>query len=147
MTDIASPAPVTSVSRRVIAAVVDWLVYYAFFAAYAYSFGEMNDEGGYRVDGCLHVLVLIAVWFAMFPVAEILWGRTLGKKLLGLRVRTVGGATPPPFDAVLKRAFAGLGEIGLCFGLLAFIVIVSTPKRQRLGDLWAGTMVTADADW
>ncbi len=49
----------------------------------------------------LAVLLLAGVLYEVLPTAK--WGRTLGKKLLGLDVRDIEGHEAPGFGAALRR--------------------------------------------
>ncbi|MFE5394747.1 RDD family protein [Streptomyces sp. NPDC056568] len=49
----------------------------------------------------LAVLLLFGVVYEALPTAK--WGRTLGKKLLGLEVRDIEAHEPPSFGAALRR--------------------------------------------
>ena len=128
--------------RRVFAGIIDYGLLFAFLAAYARVFGERTPEGAYHINGCYHFLVMLAVWILLLPLPEAVWGRTLGKLACGLRVvmrsRTL---TSPDPAAVAKRHLTALLEVGMCMGILPLIVIASSPQRQRLGDMWAGTLV------
>jgi uncharacterized RDD family membrane protein YckC len=86
------------------------------------------------------ILVATALTLAYFFVWESLTGQTAGKKLLGLRVVRRDGA-PLNLAAVATRNVLLLVDqfIGVFF-------IVATRRRQRLGDLVAGTVVTAAED-
>lgn len=138
-----TPAPIV---RRALAGVMDYGLLFAVLVAYARIFGEPSPEGGYRVDGCLHSLALVAIWVILLPLPELLWARTLGKAVCGLRVVRRGGQsfTPPDAEAVAKRHLTAFLEMGMCMGLLPLIVIASNAERQRLGDMWAGTLVIDD---
>ncbi|MFK4102707.1 RDD family protein [Streptomyces sp. NPDC019531] len=61
------------------------------------------------------VLLVAGVLYEALPTAK--WGRTLGKKLLGLEVRDIEGHEPPAFGASLRRwlvySVPGLLGIGL----------------------------------
>lgn len=63
----------------------------------------------------LAVLLLFGVLYEALPTAK--WGRTLGKKLLGLDVRDIEGHEPPSFGAALRRwlvySVPGLLAIGV----------------------------------
>jgi uncharacterized RDD family membrane protein YckC len=49
----------------------------------------------------LAVLLVFGILYEALPTAK--WGRTLGKKLLGLEVRDIEAHEPPVFGAALKR--------------------------------------------
>jgi len=115
-------------TRRVFAAVVDRVALLLPTGVALALFGV----GGW--------LVATAVILAYFFVWESLNGQTLGKWMLGLRVVRVDGG-PLNIAAVATRNVLLLVDqtVGIFF-------IVATRRRQRLGDLLAGTMITAAAD-
>lgn len=77
---------------------------------------------------------------------EGLWnGQSLGKKAMNLRVRMLDG-TPVTFGAALYRnlfrvvdAMPGIPVIGLY--MVGFVLMFTSERSQRLGDLAAGTVV------
>lgn len=70
---------------------------------------------------------------------EGIWGRTVGKLLTGIRVVAATG-DPAGFGRILGRTLFRLLD-GIGGYLLGFLVVVSSSRRQRLGDLVAGTLV------
>ncbi|MFI0238932.1 RDD family protein [Streptomyces sp. NPDC016845] len=88
----------------------------------------------------LAVLLVVGVLYEALPTAK--WGRTLGKKLMGLNVREIEGADSPPFGRALLRWFVyvvpcllGIGLLGVLWGL------IDRPWRQCLHDKAARTFV------
>jgi uncharacterized RDD family membrane protein YckC len=74
----------------------------------------------------------------------LLRGRTVGKMAMGLRVVTVEGA-PVRFSHAATRAMVGLVDFWLPpGGALAMLLVLGTPRRQRFGDVVAGTLVLAE---
>ncbi len=80
-------------------------------------------------------------------VAECVWGQTVGKRLLRIRVRAAAGGSPGRRQIVLRNLYryidffpVPLGGLVLHY-LVALVFVVLTPKRQRLGDLMAATVV------
>lgn len=76
------------------------------------------------------------VWFLYFTVFEGAFGATPGKALSYLRVIRKGGGRIAWWQAAV-RALVGLVEVNP----IGAIVIWSTPLKQRIGDLLAGTLV------
>jgi uncharacterized RDD family membrane protein YckC len=74
-------------------------------------------------------------------VSEVLFGRTIGKVLCGLRVVGLDGKRPTP-GALLTRNL--LRVIDILMGFLPLVLILYSPLRQRAGDVAAGTMVVRD---
>lgn len=70
---------------------------------------------------------------------ELTFGGTVGKLITGLRVRNANG-TPLSFKGAVIR-FLFLIVDGLFLYLVAAVVVMATPKNQRLGDLVGGTVV------
>ena len=64
---------------------------------------------------------------------------TPGMRLTGLRVVTTGGSAPG-FSAYVLRWLLMVAD-GALFGLVGLVLVLATPRRQRLGDLVAGTLV------
>jgi uncharacterized RDD family membrane protein YckC len=124
---------------RALAAMMDCVVFGAFFFAYVYHFGTPTD-GGYQVEGCGHFLVLSGVWLLWFPLPEALLGRTLGKWACDLRVVNLKNG-PLTFGQVLTRRLLDVVDLWAFFGLVGFIVARNNPLQQRVGDLVARTRV------
>jgi uncharacterized RDD family membrane protein YckC len=102
------------------------------------TYGVPNEEGGYTLKG-LKGLWSEVVWFVYFPVIESIHGQTLGKFLLKLKVVTKSGNSISLWQAI-KRHLVDILDF-FFFGIVAFKAIKNTPDHQRLGDLWAKTIV------
>lgn len=88
----------------------------------------------------LAVLLVFGALYEALPTAK--WGRTLGKKLLGLEVRDIEGGEPPSFGAALRRwlvysvpGLLAIGVVGVVWGLF------DKPWRQCWHDKAAHTFV------
>src|SRR6186713_1742189 len=91
-------------SRRTLATIIDYGLYLTFFIWAVTTYGTPNDDGGYTLTGLKGAWVEI-VWLVYFPVVESLTGRTLGKKILGLKVVTKS-RKPISFWQSIKRHLA-----------------------------------------
>lgn len=132
------------IQKRAFATIIDYGLYITFFIWAVTTFGEPDDEGGYSLSG-LKGLCVELVWVIYFPVLESVTGQTLGKRILGLRVVTKSGNSISLWQAIKRRIldFIDFGFLGLVAGL----VVRNTPDHQRLGDLWAKTIVVGDDDF
>ncbi|MFI8944982.1 RDD family protein [Streptomyces sp. NPDC053750] len=88
----------------------------------------------------LAVLLLFGVVYEALPTAK--WGRTLGKKLLGLEVRDIEAHEPPAFGVSLRRwlvysvpGLLAVGVVGIAWCLF------DRPWHQCWHDKAAGTFV------
>lgn len=85
-----------------------------------------------------------AVFLALLVLLPALTGRTIGMRLLGMRVRRAADREPAGFWRHVVRGL--LLPVDLVFlGLIGIVTMLLTGRRvQRLGDLVAGTVVELD---
>lgn len=89
----------------------------------------------------LFVLCFISFFFGYFFLMEsLLGGQTLGKRMTNIRVVRLDGEIPTVNDYLLRAVFQYVDTI-LSGGILAAMLISSTTRQQRLGDMTAGTTV------
>jgi uncharacterized RDD family membrane protein YckC len=94
---------------------------------------------GVLAGGSLLVLVGYQLGFALLGE-----GQTPGKRVLALRVVAADGWPASPAQHLLRSLLWPLDvflPVPLPFGLLGLVVILTTERRQRLGDLVGGTLV------
>lgn len=125
------------VGWRAVAAIIDAGVLFAVAYLAAMFTGGLNDTG-FEVQGGPAFLSFL-IWFAYYIVMEALLGASLGKLLLGLRVVSEDG-TAIGWPAAIVRNVLRVVD-GFLFYLVAALVAWGSPKRQRLGDRVAGTVV------
>lgn len=90
------------------------------------------------LNAWLAVLFWVVTWFTYVVVAQGRYGQTLGKRTVGVVVTTTEGQSCG-YRAALVREFVRLGDL-LSFNVVGSVVRVGR-RRQRLGDLAAGTVV------
>lgn len=136
------PAPL---GARIGAALADLLVQLAIASAFVLSAGESSSGDGQAsvsITGVPFLLMLVAI-LGYFFVLENQFGQTLGKRAFGLVVVGQDGERVGARRIAVRtllRLFDGLGLY-----LVALIVIAVNPKRQRVGDMAARTMVVRGA--
>jgi uncharacterized RDD family membrane protein YckC len=139
--------------NRGFAAVLDFLLasVIAFTANVILSWaGAFNQGSVFAIAGLTLIVTLGLIW-AYFILLEWLWnGQTIGKRAYRLRVINEDGS-PAQFTAVLIRNLLRLVDFLPALYGLGVLVIVLSPKSQRLGDLAAGTYVVRaprpQVDW
>ncbi len=89
--------------------------------------------------------ILLAL--AYFPLTEGLKGWSLGKLVSKTRVVNAQGAVPGLLSAFL-RTLPRILEVNplLAGGVPAGLIVLASKKRQRLGDMLAGTFVLKKED-
>jgi uncharacterized RDD family membrane protein YckC len=139
--------------NRGFAAVLDFLfastIAFTAYVLLAWA-GAFNTTNFFVLGGLTLILTLVLIW-AYFILLEWLWnGQTLGKRAFRLRVINEDGS-PARFTAVLIRNLLRLVDFLPALYGLGVLVIVLSPKSQRLGDLAAGTYVVRaprpQVDW
>ena len=142
-------APATSVDqpevigRRIGAALVDLVVLSVVFVALGLALGEGESSGSnasITLEGAEALLYLALVLLYYFAT-EAITGRTLGKALLGLRVATPDGGRAGPGRVAVRTVLRLVDGLPFLY-LVGFVCMLATgERRQRLGDLAAGTRV------
>jgi uncharacterized RDD family membrane protein YckC len=101
--------------------------------------GEMEYRNVLLLEG-----IRIAVMIVYFTLAEGATGRTLGKALLGIEVRTVQGEPVTLRHAAVRSVLRPIDELPTLY-LLGLVFVARGPRPQRLGDRAAGTLVVRTA--
>jgi uncharacterized RDD family membrane protein YckC len=126
-----------------LATLIDYGIYITLFVLYVTTFGYRNTENGYTVTGWLFWPIPI-VWFLYFVVLEAFNGSTPGHDICKLVVVKTNCEKITLADAFKRRIIDPIDI--LFYGIPALICICNTPKFQRLGDLFADTLVVKKSD-
>ena len=124
--------------KRIFANLLDYGFYFAVILAYMSYFGHETEGGGMAVEG-ISALPIVIFWFVYFVIIEGIYGGTIGLLGFNLKVINVDGRDISLRNS-LKRHLLDFIEIGL-LGIPAIISIKNSDKYQRLGDMWANTIV------
>ena len=141
----AGPIQATQVTgRRVVATIIDGLVFGVAYWLLALAFGDVRTEG--EAANCVSNLpVWASVAYGLFVLAyyvllEGYLGQTLGKLAVGIKVVAEATGQAPGIAAAAIRTLLRLID-GLFFYAVAFVTVLVSAKRQRLGDMAARTLV------
>ena len=134
---------------RFVAQLLDWLIKLlvsgvlilaAAVTAALLGFTTFIERGG-PLLAALAVGALYLLWLGYDIYYESVHnGQTPGKRHAGIRVIREGGA-PLDFQAACVRNLLGLADLLPGFYVLGAVLVLLTGRRQRLGDLAAGTIV------
>jgi uncharacterized RDD family membrane protein YckC len=129
---------------RAVSALIDITVigvgYLVSLMLWASTLSQFDDAVSAAIMVIFTVLVLVG-YPLVFETATR--GRTLGKMAMGLRVVSEDGG-PERFRQALFRALASVVEIWMLVGSPAVICGMLSPKAQRIGDTFAGTVVISE---
>jgi uncharacterized RDD family membrane protein YckC len=92
-------------------------------------------------DSILYFVIIFPLTLFFSLIWEVvLNGQTLGKKILQIRVMKLNGGEAAFFDYAIRWAFRPI-DIWMSAGTIAITLVNASSKRQRLGDMLAGTVV------
>jgi uncharacterized RDD family membrane protein YckC len=102
------------------------------------SAGEITSSA--KAGGGIVLLALFAVQWVYFVVFEATTGRSLGKRVVGVRVVTTNGRPIGWRAAALRNLLRAADALPTAY-LVGIASMAMSARFQRLGDLVAGTMV------
>ena len=124
---------------RVVAFIVDQIAI-GIFVLFCFIGFEIFGIRGFLGDMFLYIFVLpVYLGYTLF-FEWLNHGQTLGKMMVGLRVRRLDG-NEIGFTEAATRWLMRIVDVFATVGSLAALLISSTERSQRLGDILAGTMV------
>jgi uncharacterized RDD family membrane protein YckC len=131
------------VGPRAVAFLIDWLRFAVMIAVVWIVSGGVSSSAEDNLitnPNTALELVITAAALVYFGGLESAWGTTVGKRALGLRVVMVDGS-PVTGRAVVIRTLGRLIDCFLLSPIVAAIFVWASPRRQRIGDRWAHTIV------
>jgi uncharacterized RDD family membrane protein YckC len=130
--------------RRVIATIIDGLIFGTVYWLLTLVFGDIRTEGE-AANWASNLPAWASVAYGLFVVGyyillEGYLGQTIGKMATGIKVVTEATGATPGVGAAAVRTVLRLVD-GLFSYLVAFVTALTSDKRQRLGDMAANTLV------
>lgn len=134
--------PLANIGSRFMALLIDYTLCGLVYLILILGGGALGGDMLTAIVAVTAVLMINVVYFTLFEAFG--GGRTIGKRLTGLRVVTDGGGQVG-LRASLIRNIIRLLEATFLLYTPAIISVLVTRNNQRLGDLAAGTIVVRDA--
>ena len=122
--------------RRLLASLLDnitWILFYLWIYVWVVGGAFLASD----TAGILALLVFFSLWFNYFAFCEWRWGQTIGKNATGVEVRSRDGARRLTYGQASIRNLLRLID----FFVIGEVMISTTRRKQRLGDLAAKTVV------
>lgn len=138
------PGRPPDLTGRAVALAIDWCIVSVGVAVYHAAAGDWRIYSELLTIESMNAMFWINLGALAFyaAVTEGVYGRTPGKYLMGLRVRSALGGPPTAAQALLRNAMRAADMFPLLFpGLIGAIAAALNPMRQRLGDLMSATVV------
>lgn len=135
--------------ERTIAYLVDSLVTAGLWLVLVLSLtgGSLSRIQTDPSTGVIAAFTFLLVPFVYFVLAEAATGTTLGKRVMGLSVTTLGHARADVFAVTVRNTLRlawALGPIGPLFLLADAVLVQQTERDQRVGDMAGRTRVVRD---
>ncbi len=152
-----------SIGNRFLAVAIDHFIQYLSIFIVAWAFMNLSGVGGSGLEEspsqffsempkwtiAILILALFLIFAGYFIVFEWLWnGQTPGKRLLKLRVIREDGRPITLWEAIarnLLRIFDAVPGFILPVYSIGLISIFASSRDQRVGDMFAGTVVVRES--
>ncbi len=125
------------VGLRLLAFIIDLVVLGIAIGSIA---AAIDAAAGHQSEAAA-AIVALAGWFGYFGGMETIWGATLGKMALRLRVIRGDGQHPGLWAALVRSFCKFYGAFSLVGIVVTIVCITGSPAAQRFGDRLAGTTV------
>lgn len=122
-----------TVFDRIVAYIIDAIIIGVTVGLLYLTVGTSNES-------LYFALMIIPVFFYTLLMEILNDGRSVGKLILGLKVVRVDGRYPSGYDYFMRWIFRFV-DIYLTSGTLAALMVSSTPRNQRIGDMLGDTTV------
>ncbi len=131
--------------RRIAAALLDVLLLAVVFVVVGLVGGDTSSGNGNAsvTLGGAATIVFGLLSLLYYGLSEALTGQTLGKKALGVRVARVDGSKAGAGAVVIRTLLRIVDQLPFAYLVGLIVVLVTGQRRQRLGDLAAGTTVVS----
>jgi uncharacterized RDD family membrane protein YckC len=129
-----------SLRERILAWVLDLLI--IGFVCFLLFQLLQSAAGLFSESGVLILVLILIAGFFLYHIFFEIWnvGQTPGKKVMNIKVVRLDGKDPEWGDVVLRAILLTLDAL-FSFGTIAALLIKTTGKGQRLGDMAANTTV------
>jgi uncharacterized RDD family membrane protein YckC len=132
---------IVSVGERILGFVIDLFLFFLYFyiVQVITSAMDMAFSDNWTVFGLQQMLLLPVMFYSLYM--HILFnGRTIGKMIMKTRVVKVDG-TPVHWSNYLTLWMLRIVDLWLFWGCVGVLTCLFSEKRQRVGDMAAGTVV------
>lgn len=134
-----------NLGKRFMAGFIDYTIVFGFMGVMFYFYGEQT-AAGYVLSGTPFYAVIIFGGLMTIGVEQVV-GATLGNFLFDLKPISIEDLENKRVNIgqSIKRHIGTFIDL-LLFGFVAVLLIKNTEHHQRLGDIWAKTIVVDTTD-
>lgn len=134
-----------NLKKRMLAGLIDYALMFSMLYIMFVYFGDKTPKG-YKLHG-FPALSTTLIWGLYMIGFELKFGGTLGNLVFDLQVISIrdNNSTSLSFGQSFKRHLVDIIDFWF-FGLIGILLIKNTKYNQRLGDIWAKTIVIDSKD-
>ncbi len=131
-----------SLGDRIIATLIDFAVLFILYLIFILILisNKVYDNFGFNLITYVIFIISLPIVFYSFLFEVFQNGQTIGKKAMKIRVVMLDGSAPGVSAYLLRWLFRVI-DLYTFGGVVATLSVAFTEKRQRLGDLAAGTIL------
>lgn len=118
---------VANVGKRIVAFLIDYFIYFLIIIFFSILFGDNEVQLRFSVKG-LPAFILFLIGIYLWILSEVLFGQTIGKRVMNIKVVNISGRDIKTSQAILRFIF---GIIDLMF-LIGLIVSFLNKKIKEL---------------
>lgn len=130
--NIAISFPFADLTLRVLASFIDLCIIISYWTIVSLALHSSN----------IWWLFALPVFFYHLIFEVFNKGQSLGKMILKIRVINMDGRSPSTYQYIMRWMFR-LIDVAISFTTLGILFIISTEKKQRIGDILAQTLVVS----
>ncbi len=124
------------VGDRIIAYLIDLLIYIGYYIVVFLIMQNAGRSGGYYYQ----LMAIFPIMLYQLLCEVFMNGQSIGKRIKNIRVISLDGNQPHIGQYLLRWIFR-IVDTMMTTGLVAILTIALSAKGQRLGDMLAGTTV------
>ncbi len=134
--------PVAGIGERIAAYLIDFGLFISIYFLAILTFGLSGLAKNFGDTFLVVMVVIYATCYVFYDLfCEVLFnGQSIGKKILKIKVISVDGAQPSIGQYFIRWIFRII-DFTLSANTLGFITVVVSEKKQRIGDIIAGTTI------
>ncbi len=129
----------SELGKRILGSLIDYTTIFLLMLLLSLVYLVFAGAFNFEIE-FIELIIFAFLWFFLIVLVEYKFGYTLGKKVVGIKTISLNDNRKPTFLQILKRRILDPIDI-LALGIVSIIVISTSKKNQRFGDMFANTTV------
>lgn len=122
--------------KRVVASLIDYFIIFILYFIISLIYLLFSNAINFQISK-VEIIIIISLWFIFLVIPEFKFGKTLGKKIVGLKLISFDNSNLLFSQIFIRRLFDIIDIFAL--GLVSIIMISN--NNQRFGDKFAKVFV------